>query len=60
MTYLENVDYFLDYQGHTGEATQVLSLESTLSDLQYRSIAKRSRQTTLKEYFPQPAGDSTV
>ena len=49
---LENVSHFLEYQGHTGEVTEVMTLVSTVTQLHYRNLSTRSRQATLSEFFP--------
>ena len=57
MQALENVSHFLEYQGHTSEATEVITLVSTLTKLRYSNVSTRSRQATLNEFFP---GDQAV
>ena len=50
VSYLEDVQLFLDSRGHSEVATKVGSLMDTVVSLQYGSLAS-ARQATLDEFF---------
>ena len=51
LTSLKDVFEFLDYKGFTEEATQVMSLVSTVASLCHSEAHKRSTQTTLDHFI---------
>ena len=49
---LEDVHQFLELKGHTNEATQAMSLITSLSRLHSLNLSKARRQTSLLEFLP--------
>ena len=48
---LEDIRYFLEYEGYTSESTEAMSLMSSLTMLHSLNLSKATRQSSLLEFF---------